>query len=449
MAALSPRVALDFLGCKVNQAENEEFAQQLQSAGYTLVAPEETADVYILNTCTITHVADRKARLLIHQMVRRNPETFIIVTGCYPSVDPEAISVIEGVDLVVPNAEKSRIVDIVKQKVPVDSAPLPDQPTDSARLWGEDAGQHHAPLDRTRAMLKVQDGCENFCTYCIVPLARGCVRSLPIDSVLSAVDWRVALGFQEIVLTGIALGSYGREWPASQRPHALRRLVESILNHTHVPRLRLSSVEPESLDPGLLALWGNRRFCRHLHLPLQSGCDDTLKRMGRRYRIRDFADLVEHARAAAPDAAITTDIITGFPGETEDEFRQSYAFAREMRFARIHVFRFSARRGTPAVRLPGSVPELAKKQRAAQMIALSQESGDDFRHRFLDQSRDVLWEERWPSGGISSTDQESWWTGLTDNYMRVYARSRSDLHNRISNVRLEGEFEDGLKGTIV
>lgn len=443
MALTPPRVALDFLGCKANQAEVEEMAQGFRRAGYALVSAELPAEVYILNTCTITHVADRKARLLVHQATRRNPGAVIICTGCYATIDPDALSAIPGVDLVVPNADKSRIVDIVRERVPPPSAPGIDAPP--PRLWDDDETEHRVPLNRTRSMLKVQDGCEGFCTYCIVPQARGRVHSEPIDTVVNEINQRVALGYQEVVLTGIALGSYGRDWNSSQTPHALHHLVEAILSRTRLPRLRLSSVEPESLDVGLLEMWSDDRFCRHLHLPLQSGSDTTLKRMGRRYRCADFAALAERAHAIAPDAALTTDMIVGFPGETDEEFRQSYGFAEEMGFAKIHVFRFSARRGTPAARLPGMVLDGPKKERAAELMRLSDAGAAAFRRRFLDTQRAVLWEEPWPARSVPRGGAPVWWTGLTDNYIRAYALSQANLRNRLLAVRLEGEFEGGLR----
>lgn len=457
-----PRVALDYLGCKVNQAEIEELGQRFRQAGYVLAAADQ-ADVYILNTCTITHVADRKARLLIHQAARRRPRPLIVVTGCYPSVDPAAVAAIEGVDLVVSNADKRRLVEIVETRLLATAPgrprrhgyPLGSSYEDAERvasassLQAETWTEGRSPLARTRAMLKVQDGCDHFCTYCIVPRARGGVRSTPISEVVDMIRQRTAQGYKEVVLTGVALGSYGRDGGRRQTSSSLHLLVETILRDTTVPRLRLSSIEPENLEPGMLNLWSDHRFCRHLHLPLQSGCDVTLKRMGRRYRTADYAALVEQARAIAPDVAITTDIIVGFPGETDDHFAQSYRFAEAMQFAKIHVFRFSPRRGTPATRLAGPVPEAVKKERAQAMIGLSERSGRTFRRRFIGTRREVLWEEVWAPDGDQdepSMPEATWWTGLTDNYIRVYARVNGNRRDQIDSVELIAETNDGLLG---
>lgn len=436
MVGTAPRVALDFLGCKVNQAEIEDLSGSFRQAGYAVVDSADAVDVYVLNSCTITHVADRKARLLIRQAARRNPQALIVVTGCYPSVDAPSVQSIPGVGLVVSNADKPRLVDMIRQRL----APSPDRaaPTEPARR-----------SQRTRLMLKVQDGCDHFCTYCIVPRARGGVRSVPIERVIDQVQERVSQGFREIVLTGVALGSYGDDWSGDGRGRALARLVEAILTRTALPRLRLSSIEPENLHPGLLELWSNARFCRHLHLPLQSGCDATLRRMGRRYRQADYGSLVEQARRSAPDVALTTDIIVGFPGESEQEFAESRAFAATMAFAKVHVFRFSARRGTPATRLRQPASETAKKERSAIMSALSDEGAQAHRARFVGRRRSVLWEEAVPGPTNAPPGDAVLWTGLTDNYIRVYLPSAAELGNTVTDVRLGPPFADGLSARVL
>jgi len=423
------RVALTYLGCKVNQAEIEDLADALRDAGYAVVAPDDPADVCIVNSCTVTHVADRKTRLLVHQMARRNPGALVVVTGCFAAVDPSGAAAIDGTGLVVSNSDKPRLVEIVRQHRPPASAAVGTE----------------RPAARTRAMLKVQDGCDHHCTYCIVPAARGPVRSLSVEQALAIVRRRVAEGYNEVVLTGVALGSYGHD---RGQPGALAELARAILGETALPRLRLSSIEPEFVTPALFALWSEPRLCRHLHLPLQSGCDTTLKRMGRRYRAADYAALLVQARAAAPDVAITTDLIVGFPGETDDEFAESMAFAEAQRFARMHVFRYSARRGTAATRLPGRVSELVKKQRAAEAATASETSAQRYRHSFVGSVRSVLWEEECPPpAGITSAGS-AWWTGLTDNYIRVYTAADQSLRNRITAVRLLGPAADGLIAAI-
>ncbi len=433
-----PRVALAYLGCKVNQAEIEELGEQFRQAGFVVVPPHDGADAVIVNTCTITHVADHKARLLIRQAARRRPGALIVATGCYATVNAQAVAAIEGVDLVVGNSDKARLVELVAARL------------GSVPVAGIPSGPAASPLARTRTMLKVQDGCAAHCTYCIVPRARGPVRSVPLASVVEAVRRRVSQGYKEVVLTGVALGSYGTDWAPTARGGcnctALTRLVGAILKETDVKRLRLSSVEPENLDPAVFALWANPRFARHLHLPLQSGCDATLRRMGRRYRTAVYAELVQWARAAAPDIAITTDVIVGFPGESEAEFRESYDFAAAMTFAKIHVFRFSARQGTPAARLPGQIAEQVKKERASAMLELSDQAGRAFRRRFVGTVRPVLWEDKRETVSGKEGGAARLWTGLTDNYVRVYAQCSENMRNRLVPVFLEGEATDGLVG---
>lgn len=436
------RVALTYLGCKVNQAEIDDLAETFRQAGYALVAPDDAADVYVLNSCTVTHVADRKTRLLVHQMARRNPHALVVVTGCFAAVDPVAAAAIEGAGLVVSNADKPRLLEIVRQRVPPTraSARAPEDTPPGTRA------EQPRQAARTRALLKIQDGCNHHCTYCIVPAARGAVRSLSIEQALAAVRRRVAEGYKEVVLTGVALGSYGHD---RGTPGALTELVRRILHETSIARLRLSSIEPEYVDPALFALWADARFCRHLHLPLQSGCDATLRRMGRRYRTADYAELVGMARAAAPDVAITSDLIVGFPGETEEEFAESLAFAEELRFARMHVFRYSARRGTAATRLPGRVSELVKKARAANALALSARGANAFRDIFVGSLRPVLWEEQYPPPADSRAHDDVWWTGFTDNYIRAYAPCARDLRNRITAARLQAVLNDGVLAAVV
>jgi threonylcarbamoyladenosine tRNA methylthiotransferase MtaB len=290
---------------------------------------------------------------------------------------------------------------------------------------------------RTRAFVKIQDGCDNACTYCIVHILRGPVRSRPPEEVVAEIAERVREGYQEAVLTGVNIGAYGRDLG---RPGGLAGLVAAILAQTDLPRLRLSSVEPWDVDEPLLALWPNPRLCRQLHLPLQSGCEATLRRMGRRITAAEYARLLERIRAAVPDMAVTTDIIVGFPGEDEAEFAESLAFVERMGFARLHVFPFSPRPGTPAARMGGQVPEPVMQERAARMRDLGERLAARYRRRFLGQELAVLWERR---------RRDGLWHGLTDNYLQVVTACPADLYNRIVPTRLVGEQNGFLVGEVV
>jgi threonylcarbamoyladenosine tRNA methylthiotransferase MtaB len=311
-----PTLALDFLGCKLNQAEIQLMAERLAAAGYRIVPPEEKADIYVLNTCTVTHVADRKSRHLLNLARRRNPAAQLIAVGCYAERAPGALSRIEGVELVLDNEQKWRLPELLETVTP--PAPSSRRPLPSG--------------ERARAFLKVQDGCRSFCAYCVVPLVRSREASVPAAQVLAQIRQRLAAGFKEVVLTGTEIGAY------RSGSITLKGLLERILAETDVTRLRLSSLQPGHIAPGFIALWKNPRLCPHFHLSLQSGSDAVLKRMKRRYTTGDYCRTVALIRGTVPDVAITTDVIVGFPGETEAEFKETCDFCRRMQFARIHVF---------------------------------------------------------------------------------------------------------------
>jgi len=369
------RVYLRALGCKLNQSEVESWARRLAAAGCEIVESSANADLCILNTCTVTHVASRKSRQMVRRCARGNPQAPIVVTGCFAEIHPGQAARLPGVSLVLGTADKERLVDNVAERLalPVLS-PQSEQHASIACL-------------HTRAFIKIQDGCNNACTYCIVRVARGRQRSRPMRAILDEILARQSEGYQEIVLSGVHIGAYGRE-----RDETLANLVREILQHTRFSRLRLSSIEPWDLAPDLLRLWENQRLCRHLHLPLQSGCDATLKRMNRRYSTAQFSELVRNARAAIPDLAVTTDVIVGFPGEDKQEFAASADFVASMDFARIHVFPFSARPGTEAAAMPQQVDPPIKKLRGKRMGGIARQSSDTVRRRFLGRMIDVLWE---------------------------------------------------------
>ncbi len=404
-------VALETLGCKLNQAESESLARQLAERGCRVVPPLDGAAIYILNTCTVTHIADRKSRHLLRLAQRRNPGAFIISIGCYAERAPRELAQVTGVDMVLGNEEKARLLDVLEEQglISTSSALLPQ-------------------MHRTRSLVKVQEGCNQFCSYCIVPLVRGRERSLPLDEAVAEVRARVERGYREVVLTGTEIGSY-RNSP--------ELLIQRILIKTGVERLRLSSLQPREITAGLLSLWqdSSKRLCRHLHLPLQSGSDAVLRRMGRRYSTEDYAQAMARIREAIPDVAITTDVMVGFPGETDEDFAESYRFCQQMAFANIHVFPYSERPCTPATLMPEKIDEPVKKERSERMLKLARESARRFEEQFLGRTMMVLW-EREVDDGV--------WVGLTDNYIRVVAQSKKPLKNWLIPARLGGRHNHYL-----
>ncbi len=404
------KIALDSIGCKLNQAEMQLLARQLADAGYKLVAPDDEADIYILNTCTVTHIADRKCRNWLRQVRLRNPEALVAAIGCYSERARDELRRIEGVNLVLGNEQKSDLLKILSE----------------SGYCGSNGVNEETAASRTRAFIKVQDGCNSFCSYCIVPLVRGREKSVLADEVIREVERRVADGCKEVVITGTEIGSYHHDGVN------LKGLLERILAETGVTRLRLSSLQPQEVTPEFISLWCDERLCRHFHLSLQSGSDSVLKRMKRRYSTVEYEQAVALTRKALPEAAITTDIIVGFPGETDEEFRESYEFCKRMEFARIHVFSYSPRPGTEAAQMRPRVPDKVKKQRSQQMLALGEESSANFHQQFAGRTMPVLWEQQ--TDGI--------WSGLTDNYIRVYCQSSEDLTNKIQGV---GVGEGGEK----
>jgi threonylcarbamoyladenosine tRNA methylthiotransferase MtaB len=414
------RVALDSLGCKLNQAETELLARRLAGAGYRLVSADDVADVYILNTCTVTHTADSKSRHWLRLAHRRNPAALLIATGCYAERAPQELAGIDGVGLIVGNEQKPRLPELLEKSGCVGGG----------RATSTGGGD---TAFRTRAFVKIQDGCNSFCAYCIVPLVRGREMSLPDEQVVGEVGDRVSDGYKEVVLTGVKVGSYDHNGVS------LKGLLGHILAGTGVVRLRLSSLQPPEISDDLIGLWRDRRLCRHFHLSLQSGSDRVLGWMGRRYSTGDYQQAVDLIRAQVPEAAVTTDIIVGFPGETSAEFEQSYNFCRQMEFARIHVFPYSPRQETEAARMPGQVGDRAKKQRGQKILALAKESAQTFSRRFLGKTMPVLWEKQ--MDGI--------WSGHTDNYIKVYTKSDTDLTNKLLPVKLAEIKDDGVWGFFI
>jgi threonylcarbamoyladenosine tRNA methylthiotransferase MtaB len=398
-------IALDTVGCKLNQAESQLFARQFAERGYQLVSADDGADVYILNTCTVTHIADSKCRKLLNQARRRNPKALVVAVGCYVERARQDLARMNGVDLVLDNRQKMNLVSLLEESGCL-SRPSTSTPA-KANL-------------RTRAFVKIQDGCNNFCSFCIVPLVRGGERSVPAVEILAEVEQRVADGDKEVVLTGTEIGAYNHQGVG------LVELLKRILAETEVARLRLSSLQPQEISPELVGLWHDERLCRHFHLSLQSGSDAVLERIGRRYNTADYRRAVDLIREAVPGVAITTDIIVGFPGESDAEFQESYDFAKQTQFARVHVFPYSPRPGTQAALMPQQVGERVKQERSRRMLALGRASVRNFRQKFVGQTVMVLWEQQ--NCGV--------WSGLTDNYIRVFTKSEKDLTNQLLPAKL-------------
>lgn len=426
----SRKVALDFVGCRLNEAEIEQMARRFAARGDAITRNVAEADLLVFNTCAVTTEAARKSRQMIAQAGRANPDARIVVTGCHAELAPDQLARLPGVEWVVGNELKDDLVRHVSGQ--------------GASLYEREPLAREAlrpgTLGRTRAFVKVQDGCDNRCTFCVTTLLRGEARSRPLREVIDEINLLLDAGYREIVLTGVHLGSYGHDL---DRPLGLHDLVETLLSSTSLPRLRLSSLEPWDLDADFFDLWADPRLCPHLHLPLQSGCNATLRRMARRTTQETFAALVDAARTRIPDLALTGDIIAGFPGETEAEFAESLAFAGSIGFARLHVFSYSSRPGTAAARMPGHVPTDVKKERCARMMALSDQLWRAFQSRRIGRTYDVLWES-----AHGATPDGLVWSGLTGNYLRVFTTTAQMLNNTITSARLTALAEDGLQATL-
>ncbi|HEY8489527.1 MAG TPA: tRNA (N(6)-L-threonylcarbamoyladenosine(37)-C(2))-methylthiotransferase MtaB [Dehalococcoidia bacterium] len=419
-------VAILTLGCKLNQAESESMARELVAAGCRVVDRPAAADAFIINTCSVTHVADRKSRHLVRLARRLSPGAAVVLTGCYAETAGQSLRELTGADLVVDNRDKTEVVRrLLALRPPVchDGAAF-RPPAEAGRL-------------RTRAFVKAQEGCNDVCAFCIVPFTRGRERSVPVAEVVAAVRAREAEGVQEVVITGTQLGAYGRDLGSGQGPYAL---IRALLAETAVPRIRFSSLQPQDINERLLALWEDPRLCRHFHLALQSGSDTTLRRMRRRYTLDRYRQALALIRSHVPEAAVTTDVMVGFPGETEGEFQETEAFCREAGFAGMHVFPYSRRPHTTANLLREHVPEPVKKERLARLLAVARESARAFRSRLVGRTASVLWEEAQPApaGGLPV------WEGLTDTYVRVFLPSGQGLRNRLTAVRVLGLTDEGV-----
>lgn len=432
------KVYLQTLGCKLNESELESWAREFSARGDQIVTDPRTADTIVFNTCTVTAQAARKSRNLSRHLARENATAQIVLTGCYATMSSEQARSLPNVALVVPNADKDALVNITRERVG-DFPYFPYFP--SAQQEKKIREMQEIGL-RTRAFVKIEDGCNMSCTYCIIPLARGRARSRPQNEIIDEIKALVDGGYQEVILTGVQISDYRLEERenGNGRLRGLCDLVNQILCETNLPRLRLTSIAPWDLDAELLDMFSDARLCRHLHLSLQSGSTTVLRRMRRPYAAEQFADAVELTRAKIPDVAITTDVIVGFPGEADVEFQDSLEFVERMNFARVHVFPYSAREGTIAAKLPLHVSDLVKDARAKTMQRVADASQQKFAQQNIGRTFNVLYEEQTNDAGI--------WTGYTDNYIRVVTRSRENLSNQIVATRLAELVEDGVRGTI-
>ncbi|MGI9860786.1 tRNA (N(6)-L-threonylcarbamoyladenosine(37)-C(2))-methylthiotransferase MtaB [Moorella naiadis] len=428
----APRVALASLGCKVNQNELEAIKHLFLEAGYQVVPFPEAADVYVVHTCTVTHISDRKSRQLIRRAIRANPGAVVAVTGCYAQVAPGEVLSIPGVDLVVGTRDRHRLVELVA-KAREAAAPL-----NYVKPHAKGEAFEELPLvevSRARAFLKIQEGCQEFCTYCIVPYARGPLRSREPEAILAEVQRLVAAGYLEIVLTGVHTGAYGRDLDGDI---SLAALLQKLVQVPDLRRLRISSIDPLDFTPELRAvLIREEVICPHFHIPLQSGADTILDRMGRRYTGRDYLELIADLRAGRPGAAFTSDVMVGFPGETEAMFQQTIAVVKAAALAGIHVFPYSPRRGTPAATMPDQVPAEVKKERERRLLQIGRYLSRQYAREFLGQTLDVLMER--PLPGYPGYQE-----GLTGNYLRVAFPAPADLTGRLLPVRLQE-----LRGSLI
>jgi threonylcarbamoyladenosine tRNA methylthiotransferase MtaB len=417
------RIHFTNLGCKLNQAEVERLAREMLAAGHQMVESLAEADLHVINTCTVTHLAARDSRKAAGRGARVHPGRLrTVVTGCWATEEPGEAARIAGVDLVVPNAEKHLLVEKIHAAFPEAAPPV-----------GTELPYLPLPVGHTRALVKIEDGCNMRCAFCIIPATRGRQRSRPLEEVVAEARSLADAGFGEIVLTGVQISAY--------RDAGGRRLVDlvrAVLQETAMPRLRLTSIAPWDLDERLLGLWDDPRLCRHLHLSLQSGSTATLRRMRRPYTAESYGRLLERVRAAVPGVGITTDVIAGFPGESEAEFAESLAFVASARFAKVHAFPFSPREGTAAASLPDQIPPEIRKERMARLLAAAEAGEIAFRKGQLGSRATVLWER--PRGGMGH--------GLTDNYLRVFSEAAAGLSRQLTAVELVALTEGGVVGTI-
>ena len=425
MGTMSASVHLQTLGCRLNEAELETWAREFRTRGIAVTSDVTTADMVVVNTCAVTQEAVRKSRNLIRRAQQQNPQAKLIVSGCYSSLAEPEIAEELGIDLIVGNQDKDRLVELAQRAFALPVMPqVATEPGHSSLLA---RGRH-------RAFIKVQDGCRYRCTYCVVTLARGAERSRPLAEIVTEIQ-ALSTEVHEVVLTGVHLGGYGHDLGLN-----LTQLVQSVLSETNIPRIRLGSVEPWDIPPDFWRLFANPRLMPHLHLPMQSGADSVLRRMARRCKTADFAQMITHAREQIADFTVTTDFIVGFPGETEAEWLQTLAFIEQIRFAHIHIFSYSARAGTRAADLPSPVSRAVKRERSDELHQMATEHRQVILQQHTGRNYPVLIEGQ-PVHTINGLE----WLGYTPNYLRARLRTTHDvaLANQVVLVRTDEVTTDG------
>lgn len=432
---MKKKVALHNLGCKVNAYETEAMQQLLEAAGYEIVPFAPGADVYVINTCTVTNIADRKSRQMLHKAKKMNPEAVVVAAGCYVQAGKEKAEADPSIDLIIGNNKKQDLISVLEQYL--ETKERREEMIDISHTKEYEKLQIDRTEEHTRAYIKVQDGCNRFCTYCVIPYARGRVRSRKTADVVREVERLAISGCQEVVLTGIHLSSYGVD--RKEDGETLLSLIQAVHQVEGIKRIRLGSLEPgivtEEFAKELSQL---KKMCPHFHLSLQSGCTDTLKRMNRRYTAQEYAEKCEILRKYFSCPALTTDVITGFPGETEEEFSQSRDFVEKIGFYETHIFPYSRRGGTKAAGMPEQLPEGIKKERSRVLIEIGMKHQREFMEKFLGQKREVLFEERQDIQGTA------YWVGHTMEYLKVAVVSDEDLGNRILEVKLKEILPEGI-----
>ncbi|MDO4178535.1 MAG: tRNA (N(6)-L-threonylcarbamoyladenosine(37)-C(2))-methylthiotransferase MtaB [Phascolarctobacterium sp.] len=435
------KIAFYTLGCKVNQADTASMEALFKNRGYEVVPFNDEADIYLVNTCVVTNEGQRKSRQIIRRSIRHNPLALTVATGCYPQTSPDEVRAIEGVDVILGNKDRTGIVDLVEKAL----AEKQDTVLDNVQQMTVDTKFEELGVgtetDKTRAFLKIQEGCNQYCTYCIIPFARGPLRSRSIEGIKEEVAKLVTSGYKEIVLIGIHLGCYGKELHKDGVELSLYDAVKAALSVEGLKRLRLGSLESVEVEPRLLELMEDEpRFAKQLHLPLQSGCDKILAAMHRPYDTAKFKKLLADIREKVPDVSITTDVIVGFPGETEEDFAVTMSFAKECGFTKMHIFPYSKRKGTPAERMPNQVEEKVKAERATRLGELDNELVHAALQKMVGKTVSVLFEQP-----VDANHME----GLCSEYFRVIAPGTKELSNKICSVKITGTEGDALVGEIL
>lgn len=423
------KVALHNLGCKVNAYETEVMEQKLKNAGYEIVGFEPGADIYIINTCTVTNIADRKSRQMLHKAKKMNPQAIVIATGCYVETDKEKVLEDNSIDIIIGNNKKRDIVEIIDEYYSENQSEKLEATIDINHTNEYEEMTLEQMNEHTRAYIKIQDGCNQFCSYCIIPYARGRVRSRKLSDIEKEVEVLSKKGFKEIVMTGIHLSSYGVDF--KDENVFLIDAIEKVCSVSGIERVRLGSLEPRIITTEFMErLSALKEICPHFHLSLQSGCDTVLKRMNRKYTADEYLAGCNIIREYYEAAAITTDVIVGFPGETEEEHKITKEFLEKVHFSEMHIFKYSMRKGTVAAKMPNQVDDQVKANRSNELIKLEEKMKKEYRDRFVGTSVEVLFEEE------EIINEEKYYVGHTREYIRVIAKSDSDISNRILTVNI-------------